>query len=48
MSSGPLLGERFLTFNSVIRVNQIEVTRHQNAGVDEYDCHTPENVQALR
>jgi len=42
------MGGRFLTFNSVIRVNQIEVTRNDNAGVDEYKHHTPENVEALR
>jgi hypothetical protein len=47
-SSNGLAGRRFLTFNSVIRVNQIEVTRTQNEGFDEYDRHTPENVQALR
>ena len=33
---------------TVIRVNQIEVTRTRNAGFDEYDRHTPENVLALR
>jgi len=40
------MGGRFLTFNSVIRVNQIEVTRNDNAGVDEYKHHTPQNVEA--
>jgi hypothetical protein len=44
----PLDGRRILTFNSVIRVNQIEVTRTQNEGFDEADRHTPENVLALR
>ena len=44
----PLDGRRILTFNSVIRVNQIEVTRTQNEGFDEADSHTPENVRALR
>ncbi|MBI5707190.1 MAG: DUF3863 domain-containing protein [Armatimonadetes bacterium] len=44
----PLDGRRILTFNSVIRVNQIEVTRTQNEGFDEYDRHTPENIMALR
>ncbi|MBK8975234.1 MAG: DUF3863 domain-containing protein [Planctomycetes bacterium] len=43
-----LAGRRILTFNSVIRVNQIEVTRTRNEGFDEYDRHTPENVRALR
>jgi hypothetical protein len=32
---GPLSGRRILTFNSVIRVNQIEVTRTRNEGFDE-------------
>jgi hypothetical protein len=44
----PLDGRRVLTFNSVIRVNQIEVTRTRNEGFDEADRHTPENVLALR
>ncbi|MBN1939868.1 MAG: DUF3863 domain-containing protein [Candidatus Aminicenantes bacterium] len=44
----PLDGRRILTFNSVIRVNQIEVTRTRNEGFDEADRHTPENVRALR
>lgn len=48
VSSNGLAGRRFLTFNSVIRVNQIEVTRTCNEGFDEYDRHTPENVRALR
>jgi len=43
-----LKGRRILTFNSVIRVNQIEVTRTRNEGFDEADRHTPENVRALR
>ena len=47
VSKNGLAGRRFLTFNSVIRVNQIEVTRTQNEGFDEYDRHTPENVQAF-
>jgi hypothetical protein len=44
----PLDGRRILTFNSVVRVNQIEVTRTRNEGFDEADRHTPENVRALR
>ena len=44
----PLDKRRILTFNSVIRVNQIEVTRTQNEGFDEHDRHTPENITALR
>lgn len=42
------MGSRFLTLNSVIRVNQIEITRDQTAGMDESAKHTPENVAALR
>jgi len=45
---GSLDGRRILTFNSVIRVNQIEVTRSRNDGFDEAERHTPENVRALR
>jgi hypothetical protein len=44
----PLEGRRILTFNSIIRVNQIEVSRTRNEGFDEADRHTPENVRALR
>jgi hypothetical protein len=43
-----LRNNRFLTFNSVIRVNQIEVRRDRNEGVDEADLHTPQTVRALR
>ncbi|MCX6360139.1 MAG: DUF3863 domain-containing protein [Armatimonadetes bacterium] len=47
-TSADFLGHRYLTFNSVIRVNQIEVTRDRTEGADEAAAHTPENVQALR
>jgi hypothetical protein len=43
-----LRNNRFLSFNSVIRVNQIEVRRDRNEGEDEADIHTPESVRALR
>ena len=43
-----LTGRRFLTINTVVRVNQIEVTRTKNAGSDERDRHTPEVVQQFR
>lgn len=43
-----LLGNRFLTFNTVIRVNQIEVTRTRNEGVDEGKLHTPEAARKFR
>lgn len=41
-------GNRYLTFNTVIRVNQIEVSRDRNVGVDERDVHTPERVVTFR
>jgi hypothetical protein len=43
-----LMGHRYLTLNTFIRVNQIEVARDRNEGVDERDCHTPERVIAYR
>ena len=43
-----LKGNRFLTFNTIVRVNQIEVTRDHNAGEDERDRHTPEQVISFR
>ncbi|MCR8560266.1 DUF3863 domain-containing protein [Mucilaginibacter sp. BJC16-A38] len=43
-----LMGHRFLTFNSVIRVNQIEVSRDVNKGEDERALHTPEKLIAFR
>lgn len=43
-----LMGNRFLTFNCVIRVNQIEVSRDKNVGEDERSLHTPEKLAAFR
>jgi hypothetical protein len=43
-----LMGHRYLTFNTVIRVNQIEVARDRNMGKDEREVHTPEAVIAFR
>lgn len=43
-----LMGNRFLTFNTVIRVNQIEVSRTRNVGEDERPLHTPERVKSFR
>jgi len=43
-----LMGNRFLTFNTVIRVNQIEVSRDRNVGADERALHTPAKVIAFR
>ena len=47
-NSIPLMGTRFLTFNAVIRVNQIEVARDKNVGEDERDLHTPSVVIKFR
>jgi len=44
----PLMGKRILTFMSVIRVNQLEVTRDRNVGKDEAEIHTVESVSFLR
>lgn len=43
-----LKGNRFLTFNAVIRVNQIEVSRDKNVGEDERSLHTPARVIKYR
>ena len=43
-----LMGHRFLTFNTVIRVNQIEVSRDRSVGEDERPLHTPARVIAFR
>ncbi|WP_345231491.1 DUF3863 domain-containing protein [Olivibacter ginsenosidimutans] len=43
-----LMGHRYLTFNTVIRVNQIEVSRTRNVGEDERALHTPAKVEAFR
>jgi hypothetical protein len=45
---GGLLGNRFLTFNAIIRVNQIEVTRNKDIGEDERKLHTPEKLKQFR
>jgi hypothetical protein len=47
-ASDKLMGNRFLTLNTVIRVNQIEVSRDRNVGEDERNMHTPERVIAFR
>ena len=44
----PLLGKRILTFVTVIRVNQIEVSRDRNVGEDEAKLHTVGGVRSLR
>jgi hypothetical protein len=48
LKSNQLQGHRFLTFNTVIRVNQIEVARDKNVGNDERSLHTPDKVINFR
>ncbi|MCC5939417.1 MAG: DUF3863 domain-containing protein [Lunatimonas sp.] len=43
-----LMGNRFLTFASVVRVNQIEVSRNEAKGVDESSVHSPREARILR
>lgn len=43
-----LMGNRFFTFNTIIRVNQIEVARDRSIGHDERALHTPERVMKFR
>mgnify|MGYP000011312245 CR=1 FL=1 len=48
-ASGPsLIGNRFLTFNTVVRVRQIEVTRDTAHGPDESSVHTPAEARTFR
>lgn len=43
-----LIGNRFLTLNTVVRVNQIEATRNKNLGADERDKNKPDKVIKFR
>lgn len=43
-----LLGNRFFTFNTVVRVRQIETSRDVAYGPDESSIHTPEEARAFR
>lgn len=43
-----LMGNRFLTFNTVIRVYQVEATRDKHFGADESKLHTPARVVKFR
>jgi hypothetical protein len=43
-----LMGNRFLTFASVVRVNQIETSRTESHGVDESAVHSPREAKMLR
>ena len=41
-------GGRFLTFNTVVRVGQIEVTRDKAQGADESSVHSPREARIFR
>ena len=43
-----LLGNRFVTLITVVRVNQIETSRDQAVGEDESSIHSPESAIAFR
>ena len=43
-----LLGNRFFTFNTVVRVNQIETSRDVTHGEDESSIHSPREARAFR
>ena len=43
-----LTGNRFFTFSTVVRVNQIEVTRDKALGRDESSVHTPAEARTFR
>lgn len=43
-----LMGQRFLTFNTIVRVRQIEVTRDTAHGPDESSIHTPAEGRVFR
>jgi hypothetical protein len=42
------MGNRFLTFNTIVRVRQIEVTRDTAHGPDESSVHTPAEARTFR
>ena len=43
-----LIGNRFFTFNTVVRVNQIETSRNETHGEDESAIHGPEEAKVFR
>jgi hypothetical protein len=44
----PLLGNRFLTLATVVRVRQVEMTRDEAGGPDESAVHTPAEAKLFR
>lgn len=47
-TSAGLMGQRFLTLNTVVRVRQIEVTRETAHGPDESSVHSPAEARVFR
>jgi hypothetical protein len=43
-----LMGNRFFTFNTVVRVNQIETSRNEVHGEDESSIHSPAEARVFR
>jgi hypothetical protein len=43
-----LIGNRFFTFNTVVRVNQIETSRNKAHGEDESSVHSPAEAKVFR
>ena len=43
-----LMGNRFLTFSTIVRVNQIETSREGTDGDDESSIHGPEEARVFR
>ncbi|MEY3395998.1 MAG: hypothetical protein RL346_2235 [Verrucomicrobiota bacterium] len=48
LAPAPLMGGRFLTFNTIVRVKQIEVTRDTFHGRDESEIHSPAEARIFR
>jgi len=48
MSGLQLMGNRFFTFNTVVRVNQIETSRDEAHGEDESGIHSPAEARGFR
>lgn len=47
-SNWPVKGKRVININTVVRVNQIEVSRNANRGKDEARDHSVEDVETFR
>jgi len=49
IKTGPqLMGNRFFTFNTVVRVRQIETSRNEASGPDESSIHNPQEARTFR